>query len=239
MDKAAQQIGDRSAADAIRTLGELPPSLTDLSAPVGLTDAAVVGFGWWLRVLRTAEGILLMHDAGLSHEASPLLRTVLHHTVAIEWLRQNSEEVLEALHYEHALRRQTVGQKATERNWDLDGVKLGPPPRGDKPEGLKYLSQFEKLCDRVGAPDVYMAYKVESTYAHASGLSADTYVELDDSDRLELRVPAKADGADLKATAILAAIATNTLGESINDVRLTRAAGAVGEQFSVAVTLVP
>lgn len=50
-----------------------------------------------MRIVRTAEGIRGMYEAGLSQEASPQLRTILHHAAALEWLRQGPDEVLEAL----------------------------------------------------------------------------------------------------------------------------------------------
>lgn len=77
-------------------------------------------------------------------------------------------------------------KKATAREWDLKCVTFGPPPRGDKPKGLRYFDRFEKLCDHIGLRNLHTAYMVESPYAHASALNADRHFELDDRGRTRL-----------------------------------------------------
>lgn len=233
------QEPEAASAHAIRELTALSSALGTLAVERDRSNAFFVGFGWWMRVLRTAEGIRLLHEASLSHEASPLLRTVLHHTVAMEWLRRHPEEVLEAVADEHGRRRQSLGQKAKARNWDLTGVVFGAPPTGSKPSGLEYLREFEKLCDHVEAPNAYVAYMVESAYAHASALSAERYLEQDEEGRIRLSDSATAPGVPLRVTAMFAATATNILGSFIKDDRLTEAAGRIGERLSVPVTLAP
>lgn len=225
------------AAEAIRELSDLVPKVGKFAVDVDKAAAFTVGFGWWMRILRTAEGVSTMHEVGLSQEASPLLRTIIHHAGAMEWLRQRPDEVLEALKRELARRRQSLGEKARARDWDLKGVILGPPPRGNKPDGLRYLDRFEKLCDHIGLPNLYMAYLVESAYAHASSSSADMYVDLDERGQTRLRDSTSASGVPLKVTAMFAAAATNTLGAFVEDERLTKTAEAIGERLDVPVTL--
>ncbi len=230
---------DGTAANAIRELNNLFPSLRSIAVDVRLAAASAVAFGWWMRILRTAEGVRRMHEAGLSQEASPLLRTILHHTAALEWLQRCPDDVLQALKHEHARRRQSLSQKAKARDWDLNGVNLGPPPRGERPAGLVYLERFEQLCEHIGVPNLYVAYMVESAYAHASGLSADVYLDLDEGGHTRLRDSPTNSGQPLKVTAMFAATATNIFGDLLKDDRLTKAAEAVGVRLSVPVTLRP
>jgi hypothetical protein len=235
----SDQDSEAASGEAIRELNDLCSSLGTLTVATEKANSLLVGFGWWVRVIRTAEGIRILHEASLSHEASPLLRTVLHHTVALEWLRRYPEEVLEALADEHRRRRQSVGQKAKARDWDLTGIAWGPPPPGTKAPGLQYLRNFEELCDHVQAPNAYVAYMAESTYAHASGLSAGRYFERDEEGRTWLSDGATMPGIPLRATVMFAATATNILGTFIGDDRLIETAGGIGERLSVPVTLAP
>ncbi len=157
----------------------------------------------------------------------------------MEWLRRYPEEVLEALADEHQRRRQTIGQKAKARDWNLRGIALGPPPPGAKAPGLQYLRNFEELCDHVEAPNAYVAYMAESAYAHASVLSAQRYLEQDEEGRTWLSDEATMPGVPLRATVMFAATATNILGAFIGDDRLIETAGGIGERLSVPVTLAP
>lgn len=47
-----------------------------------------------------------------------------------------------------------------------------------RPPGLTYLARFEQLCEHIGVPNLYVAYMIESAYAHASALSADVYLDI-------------------------------------------------------------
>ena len=229
---------ERIASDAIREMYALIPSLGSFRVEFDKRVPFAVAFGWWIRVIRTAEGLRLMHQAGLAHESSPLLRTILHHTAAIEWLTRDPEEVLDALREEHEQRRHTLGEKARQRDWDLTEVDLGSRPPKKKVIGLEYLRQFEQMCDRIGVANLYVAYMLESTYSHASGLSADAYLDLDEQGWPRLRDTAALEGVPLTTTAMFAATATSIVGGFIQDDRLTTIAAAVGDRLQVPVTLV-
>lgn len=118
MSMSSNNEDDELAANAIQELNNLLPSLQAISVEAGLAAASAVAFGWWMRILRTAEGVRRMHEDGMSQEASPLLRTILHHTAALEWIRRCPDDVLQALKHEHARRRQSLSQKANARGWD-------------------------------------------------------------------------------------------------------------------------
>lgn len=176
---SGDNVGDKASIE-IRKLFDLVESLGDFDVPHDQRVAFTVGFGWWMRIVRTAEAIRRLHEASLSQEASPLLRTLLHHTAALEWLYRFPDEVLEALREEHEQRRHDLADHASRRDWELSGVDLGQRPQRKKLEGLRYLRDFEKMCEHIGTTNLYVAYKVESAYAHPSRLSAETYIQLGD-----------------------------------------------------------
>lgn len=145
--------------------------------------------------------------------------------------------MIEALREEHVQRRHDLAGKASRRDWDLTGVDLGQPPPKQKLDGLRYLRNFEKMCDHVGIPDLYVAYKVESAYAHPSALSADTYICVGPDGLPQLRDSPVTGGVPLKTTAMFAAVATRVLGQLIGDDRLTDAADRIGKRLGVPTTL--
>lgn len=227
------------AAVEIRTLSKLVDTLGSFEVPYEQRVPFALGFGWWMRILRTAEGICLLHEAGLSQEASPLLRTLLHHTAALEWLRLFPDEVLDALREEHEQRRHDLADHATRRDWEFSGLNLGQRPEKKKLDGLRYLREFEKMCDHVHATNLYVAYKLESAYAHPSGLSADTYIQLGDDGLPFLRDTPVIDGVPLKTTAMFTATATRIVGLLIGDQRLIAAADHVGNVLDVPTAIAP
>lgn len=224
---------EKVASEEIRTLLELATQLSAFEVPLEQRVVFAVGFGWWMRIIRTADGIRRLHDAGLSQEAAPLLRTLLHHTAALEWLRLYPDEALDALREEQQQRRHDLAEHASRRDWQLDKLELGQRPPKKKLDGLRDLREFERMADRIGATNLYVAYKVESAYAHPSGLSADTYIEPVEGGVPQLRDRPSIDGVPLRATAMFAATATRILGILIGDQRLTAAADRTGDALGV------
>lgn len=227
--------GDQQSAAVIRDLTKLSRTLGDVEVPIETATAVALGFGWWMRSIRTAGGVRLLYKNGLAQEASPILRTLLLHAAAIEWLRQHPDEALDAVRYEHDDYQQKLYQKAEEREWELKGVKLGPPPSGDKPAGLKLLRDVERLCKRIGSEHLYVAYKIESPYSHASALSADTYFEppQQDGGMPQLRDTPSVPAVPLHVAATFALCATSSLGRLGNLSRLTDESARLAERLGV------
>ena len=123
----------------------------------------VVAYGWWTRIVRSARAIALLHEAGLAHEASPIVRTVLHHAMALKWLLLDPEGVLPALDYEHWKETGSMQTRAEHLGWEV-GNPTQPNPAPTKPEGYKYLKKLSDLCDLVGHPNAYLVYQSESKY---------------------------------------------------------------------------
>jgi hypothetical protein len=106
---------DEQAAELIVRLNRLHSSLGTLVSPPGREAAALLGYGWWTRVVRSAEAMRLLHSHALSNEASPVLRSLLHHTAVLAWLRKDLGAVLETVSHDNDHRRQKLYQKATAR----------------------------------------------------------------------------------------------------------------------------
>jgi hypothetical protein len=173
---AVEDLETRSQS-VIGRIVEIHGSLDTLSAEVGPGLAGLLAaYGWWTRIVRTARAIVVLHQAELAHEASPLVRTLLHHTVALKWLVEYPDEALPALVWEHRSEGARMLNKALERAWDLD-PDIGPKPPADKPpSGLQYLKNTEALCGRVDMANAYVAFLSESKFTHPTAISADAYL---------------------------------------------------------------
>lgn len=233
----AAELEER-AEQSIQRVVDFQQSLTQLQVPGERTRAGALGYGWWLRCVRTGAAINKLRNEGFGHEASPLVRTVLHHVAALAWLRLDPEEVLAAVVFDHQQRRQHLGQKALAREWDLAGMKLGPPPnKSDRPANLDLLKLFERMCERIKAPNLYVAYLVESGYVHPSGVSADTYVEPAPDGGIRLRGDSVMPGVPLREVAMFLGAGTKEFGLLIDDTRFQEVADQMGDLMETSVDL--
>lgn len=213
-------------AQAISELATMLDSIDgSLDLPPEIADAAAVGIGWWVRIVRTADAIRRLHRAGLSNEASPLVRTVLLHWVALAWLCQHPDEAFEAVDFENKRWKQKFVNRVAKSSWKLKKVKLGPPPK-DAPAGVKFLDDVGDMCERAGTRDTYLPYMLESPKSHPSMISAAPYAQKIKG-RVELRGKAVVPGVSLRVVANAAAIATKLVGELVGDAAMIAKAEAV------------
>lgn len=166
---------DNQAQFVIDRLNEIHQSLRELRRPPG-ASGLLASFGWWTRIVRTAHAVGLLHQAGLAHEAAPLVRALIHHSVALIWLIEQPSEALPALRWEHGKEGDRMLTKALEREWELDPNSGPKRPNDSAPEGYRYLQNTEALCDRVDMRDAYVPFLLESKFTHPTGMSADAYL---------------------------------------------------------------
>jgi hypothetical protein len=190
-------------------------SMKALSTPAQNRRAALVGYGWWVRVVRSAGAVAVLPRFGFAHEAGGLVRTVLHHAAALCWLVNEPEQALQALGYEDALRRHKIAKGARDRGWDLGTTEDFPKP-DQKPPGVVYLNEVEKLCDHVRLRNFYIPYRAESGYFHPSLTSAFAYVDEVDGALVLSNTPRTSD-VDLGATAACVGLATSALWKVTED----------------------
>jgi hypothetical protein len=162
---------------------------------------------------------------------------MLIHAVAIEWLRRDPQGALEALHHEDDSRRPDIADRAERLGWDVPLPAVGPrPPKNSRPGTADQLKSFERMCQEVGNSHLYLAYKLESGYAHPSMKSAHAYL---DTAAGELLAEPVNSGEQLRAGVLMAAIATHAFGLLIDDRPLIAAADSVGALIGTSVSLAP
>jgi len=139
----------------------------------------LVAYGWWTRIVHSAQAIMAVHSAGVAHEAAPLVRALIHHAVALKWVADFPDEATEAITWEHGLQGDRTVRKAIDRGWDIDPGAGPQRPVDGEPEGYKYLRSMEKLCGRADMAQAFVPLLIESKFAHPTGISADAYLSGD------------------------------------------------------------
>ena len=198
--------GERGES-AINRLVKIRDSLDSLTAEQGSNDSQLLAaYGWWSRIVRTAQAIALLHRAGLAHEASPLVRANLHHSIALQWLIACPDEALPALWWEHQSKGHQMLKRASEGSWGIGPDLVWDPPADEAPEGCRYLQSMALLCEKMGIPDAYVAFLAESKLTHPTAFSADVYVTKEQGRIVLLRDPGFS--ASLSGVALVAADST-------------------------------
>lgn len=198
---------DDQAQLVIDRLYEIHQSVHEVTGQVRHLPGLLASYGWWTRIVRTAHAVGLLHQAGLAHEAAPLVRALIHHSVALLWLMEDPSEALPALRWEHGKEGDRMLTKALERDWELD-PNCGPKrPDTNAPDGYVYLKDAEKLCERAEMPHAYVAFLLESKFTHPTAISADAY--LMDVDGTVHLLHSCEEHTPLRGCALLAAGATS------------------------------
>src|SRR3954451_3606088 len=83
----------------------------------GHRKAVHLANGWYQRVRRSCEAIIALERLGYGPEAGPILRTIIEHTVALKWLSQEGDGVLDVMALEHAHRAKGIKEATKAANW--------------------------------------------------------------------------------------------------------------------------
>lgn len=225
---------DETAGEVISALAQYFHDSDEFKFPADQARACALGYGWWVGVLRMAEAIRHLYLLHFRHEASPPIRTVLHHTGALIWLEREPDVVLAAILHEHPVQTALLFNHAVNRQWDVSDLEEVPrKPSGPAPPGAALLDNFEQLSKRIDQPNLYVPYKIESAYVHPSGLSSNTYLALEDG-RVVGRPSAEAAPIPLGATAQFALMATDAFARLIGDPILRELVADRAERLGVA-----
>jgi hypothetical protein len=231
MQDAREATADQCIAFVVRHL----EGMTVLRVPQEIASPTLLGYGWWVRVVRTGDAVRILRQSGFGHEAGVMVRTALHHAAALCWLVNAPEEAVEAVTYEDKLRKHNLSVKALDADWDLGEMEPIRKPE-QKPRSMVYLSDFEKLCKDFDLDNFYLPYRVESGYFHPSILSADIYLEGTDGS-VSLRTIPRTSGVELTAAATFVGLATSALAKLSEDSGLGRVVEELTRRLNVDFTV--
>ncbi|GAA5161367.1 DUF5677 domain-containing protein [Ornithinimicrobium tianjinense] len=188
---ARQLIADWEKAPGPPTMA-LPDGSRASGAQV---DAVNITWGWTARIVRTGEAALLLSDHAFHVEASPLLRSMLEHAIALRWVVDKRGSAAQAL-----LRDRANGysrfQAAQHSGWRLEGEAAERLERAiavetddDTRIEDRHLATLHR-ARTYGLMNLYQAWLIETWSTHATFVSAEPYFDVDDAARGRLhRVP--------------------------------------------------
>ncbi|MEU8765293.1 DUF5677 domain-containing protein [Streptomyces sp. NPDC048659] len=145
--------------------------------------------GWWQFTNRTAQALVSLYDQGYTVEAAPLMRNLLGHAYAMNWLADNGLPAVRALsdYWADHHRKLAANINAT---WNLPKpvtvTEAEPLAFADAEEERIHkklfgeLKNFDTLVTAYGTAEVYPVYRHQSAYSHTTGATADAFLIIDD-----------------------------------------------------------
>jgi len=165
----------------------LYPSLLNDPPPVRVGNQKVkhLAHGWYLRCHRSVEAILTLDRAGFAEEASPIRRSVIEHTVALNWLAVEGDKIEDTVANGHARHTETLSKAISAAAWtSVDLAELTEIIAEIDPENRNqrnnHLLHWDKRLEGYGDEHTLPGYLAECAKTHPSYQSAISYIEIPD-----------------------------------------------------------
>ncbi|WP_415940333.1 DUF5677 domain-containing protein [Streptomyces sp. 039-1] len=189
-----QESADRARSTAASLLKAADAAIAN-GVRVPADKVRVFGpvYSWWRLVCRTSEAVLLLTERGFTLEAAPMVRNILNHAYAINWLVDNGDAAVDALVARGDEEREKLCRKLEETGWpnadefraaiDQAAAQQQAPPVRTLAEQTLHdkfkheLTNFYDMLDRYDVADVYPVYSHLSSLSHTTISTASAYVE--------------------------------------------------------------
>ncbi|MEU3645190.1 DUF5677 domain-containing protein [Lentzea sp. NPDC034063] len=224
-----------NSEDAVRATNVLLEAFDGLAQMGGIAvtaeheSAFQAVFGWWAWINRSGKLVLIAHDAELGHESAPNVRSILEHTLVMQWVADAGYDALETLTALDDDRRRKLFDDAVLASWPLPEGLTRPEAEATKHRLRRKIENFAELCrDYEGAGQIYVAYRLLSTYVHPTAKGAEAFVRAD----WDLTAyPVNESDTYLFQTAICLIQAARTINTFLRNQDLTRAIEAAQEHL--------
>jgi hypothetical protein len=196
---AATAARARAAARALIGLGDKIAAEQDGGLAVEAVHAAVApgAWSWWRLITDSARIILDCEERGYGAVVAPVMRNLINHTLALQWLVDGGETALKALDdYSDEQLLQLV-EAASANNWTIDeptakALRTAIAERAAAPDPAvtklsKEIGSPWRLMKAYGVPDLYVLYRLLCAYSHTTRATAQAYQHLDGDHDPELR----------------------------------------------------
>lgn len=145
-------------------------------------ESVAVMYGWTNRVMRTGQAVLRMDADGFATEASPLLRSMFEHVIALHWLKEQPNDAFQSLFrgWQKDLR---TYRRAEAVGWNLNDETLAliddilNVETDDSTQKVDYLLQTAHRAEKYGLGLLYRSWLIETWTSHATLSSAKPYYE--------------------------------------------------------------
>lgn len=184
-------------AECRELVGEMVSRFRDAPTPSPLPDAVesrtflasqeavAVMYGWTNRVLRTAQAVLHMDADGFAAEASPLLRSMFEHVIALHWIKEQPGDAFQSL-WRAWQKEVSKFREAEVADWELtDEVvavidDLLTIETDESSRRVDILLSTRHRAEKYGLGILYRSWLIETWTSHATYASAKAYYEVKD-----------------------------------------------------------
>jgi Family of unknown function (DUF5677) len=181
------EIGDdeESAARAEQAIAMLVDAFEGLGAAgsvqalPGTANLFKAAFGWWASITRSSQAVLTLRRAGLEHEAAPIVRSIVQHSLVLQWMVEVGDDAINAVAEYGDNSTRLLLDTLAQAKWDLpDGFNPEVPRRPAIANPLvSKVKNFEELCISYGARQLYVTFRLLSAYAHPTATGALAYFD--------------------------------------------------------------
>lgn len=141
-----------------------------------------VAHGWFMRVQRGIEALMLLDEQGFGAEAAPMRRSIIEHVVGLRWLAQEGDAVRDAL-INGAARQADARRKSlqaagwSQLDWATFDAVIADSDGRDTSRNNEFW--FTQRCEKAGDPQDLAIWNMETAQSHPCWQSAAGYIEWD------------------------------------------------------------
>ncbi len=168
-----------------------------LAVESGHAAVAPAAWSWWRLITDSARVVLELEERGYGVVVGPVMRNLINHTLALQWLVDGGEVALKALDdYSDKQLLQLVND-AVANNWSIheptaEALRAAIAERAASPDPAvtrlsKEIASPKRLMKAYGVPDLHVLYRLLCAYSHTTRDSAQAYQDLDGDLGPELR----------------------------------------------------
>lgn len=156
-----------------------------INVPSEQRRTAMLVMGWVAQVHRFGRAFLQLEKVGLEHEAHPLVRSALEHTVMAHFVALTGDDAVTTRYAldqgqvaKFVARSQGSPHDVVPTPWVSENVSQvvdGSPPA--PVDELKFMNNFADICERLGlSSSLYTAFQIECMLTHPTTSSSGMFL---------------------------------------------------------------
>lgn len=158
---------------------------TDHAPPPEQLRPFIVGWGFLAALHRQAAAVVVLHRAGLGHEAAPNRRLMVEYVAKLQWLVRDGDAAVESMNRAHQFAHSKLREVADAGEYQYDAEAADAVRDAVIPSSS--TDQFNitsKLLERLGG-GLPQSWLSETQFSHATLVAAGRFYN-DAADKLEL-----------------------------------------------------
>jgi hypothetical protein len=177
-------VNKDEVAAVVASLCEFYDGIAEITMESRIRRTVILAHGWYVTILRTSQAILILEARSLGHEAAPLRRSLIEHSLGLVWLSEATEDAVNSVlgRYKNMnLKNLREGVENFKDSLGDDYLKLREALSSVLDFAIEGSSEdqflrFKHLCDRFRVRRMYMAWLRYTGLSHPTYASACAYI---------------------------------------------------------------